>query len=74
MELVISLLMVVFVKVHGLCSKPSILSQYLQIQISMSHTFGNLLYLLLDKHKASGSLATKLDILEILGLDFKVQH
>ena len=65
--------MVIFVKVNGLRSQPSALSNYLQIQISTSHTFGDVLYLLLEEHKASETL-TELDILNIRRLSVKVQH
>ncbi len=72
MESVISSLIVVFVKLHGLNSKPSIMSRrYLQLQISTSHIFGDLLYLTLDNHKASAHLSES-DISDILGLHFKV--
>jgi hypothetical protein len=58
--------MLIFIKVNGLRSKTSALSKYQKIQkISMSHTFSNLLYFLLDKHKASETLS-KPDISDML--------
>jgi hypothetical protein len=65
--------LVIFVRANGLRSKPVALSRYKQIQISTSHTFGDLLYLLLEEHKTSDSLSES-DISNILRLNVKVQH
>ncbi len=74
MESVISSLILVFVKLHGLRSKPSIMSRrYLQLVIPTSHTFGDLLYLVLEDHKASNFISDS-DVSDIIQLGFKVHH
>jgi hypothetical protein len=74
MELVISSLIVVFIKLHGLSSKHSILSsRYQQVEISTHLTFDDLLYHSLGMHKADEYLSQS-DVSDILGLTFNVHY
>jgi hypothetical protein len=65
--------MLILVKVNGLHSKPSALSKYKQLQFSTGHTFGDLLYLLLDERKASETLSES-KISYVLRINVMVLH